>query len=81
MVNEISCLKENWGLVPSAICRCGAELGLGAFGDLQMRSRNGSWCLGELQMRSRGAIGQSHTSFLSPVPPSKWDTWFGDSWW
>jgi len=33
--------------------------------------------LGKLQMRSRGANGRSHTSFLSLVPPSKWDTWFG----
>jgi len=30
-------------------------------------------------MRSRGANGRSHTSFLSPVPPSKWDTWFGNN--
>jgi len=34
--------------------------------------------LGELQMQSRG-VGQSHTSFLSPVPPSKWDTRYGGS--
>jgi len=34
---------------------------------------------GELQMRSRGANSRSHTSFLSLVPPSKWDTWFGGS--
>jgi len=34
-----------------------AQMGLGA--------------LGKLQMRSRGANGRSHTSFLSPVPPSK----------
>jgi len=33
--------------------------------------------LGELQMQSRGANDQSHTSFLRPVSPSKWDTWFG----
>jgi len=38
--------------------------------------------LGELQMRSRGTNCRSHTSFLSHVPPSKWDTWFGGSrWW
>jgi len=44
---------------------------------------NGAWCpLGELQMRSRGANGQVHTSFLSSVLPSKWDTWFdGSRWW
>jgi len=41
----------------------------------------GLGALGELQMRSR-ANGRSHTSFLSPVPPSKWDTWLGGSrWW
>jgi len=34
---------------------------------------------GELQMRSRGANGRTHTSFLSPVPPYKWDPWFGGS--
>jgi len=38
--------------------------------------------LGELQMQSRGANGRSHTNFMSPVPPSKWETWFGGSrWW
>jgi len=36
-------------------------------------------CRHELQMRSRGANGRSHTSFLCPVPPSKWDTWFDGS--
>jgi len=42
----------------------------------------GLGALGELQMRCRGANGRSHTSFLSPVPPSKWGTWFGGSrWW
>jgi len=30
----------------------------------------------------RGANGRSHTSFRSPVPLSKWDTWFsGSRWW
>jgi len=38
---------------------------------------NGLGALGKLQMRSKGANGRSHTSFLSSVPPSKWDTWFG----
>jgi len=42
-----------------------AQMGLGA--------------LSKLQIQSRGASGQSHTSFLSPIPPSKWDTWFGGS--
>jgi len=38
--------------------------------------------LGKLQLRSRGANGRPHTRFLSPVPSSKWDTWFGGSrWW
>jgi len=38
--------------------------------------------ISELQMQSRGANGRSHTSFLTPVPPFKWDTWFGGSrWW
>jgi len=38
--------------------------------------------LGELQMRSRRANGRSHSILLSPVPPSKWVTWFGGSrWW
>jgi len=41
----------------------------------------GLGALGELQMRSGGANGRSHTRFLPPVPPSKWDTWFGGSWW
>jgi len=42
----------------------------------------GLGALGELQMRSRRTNGRSHTSLLSPVPPSKWDTWFGGSrWW
>jgi len=31
----------------------------------------GLGALGELQMRSRGANGQSHTSFQSPVSPFK----------
>jgi len=45
-----------------------AQMGLGA--------------MGELQMRSRRANSRSHTSFLSPVPPSKWGTWSGGSrWW
>jgi len=42
-----------------------AQMGLGA--------------LDELQLRSRGANGRSHTSFLSPTPPSKRDTRFGSS--
>jgi len=37
--------------------------------------------LGELQMWSREANVRSHTSFLFPVPPSKWDTWFGSPRW
>jgi len=38
--------------------------------------------LDELQMWSRRKNGRPHTSFLSPVSPSKWDTWFGKSrWW
>jgi len=45
-----------------------AQMGLGA--------------LGELQLRSRGANGWPHTRFLSFVPPSKWDTQLGGSrWW
>jgi len=42
----------------------------------------GLGALGELQMRSRRANNRSHTSFLSPVPPFKWDTWLdGSQWW
>jgi len=38
--------------------------------------------IGELQMGSKGTNGRSHTNLLSPVPPSKRDTWFGGSrWW
>jgi len=51
-------------------------------------AQTGLGALGELQMRSRGANGRSHTvpchykSFLSPVLSSKWDTWFdGSRWW
>jgi len=39
----------------------------------------GLGALGELQLRSRGANGRSHTSFLSPIPPSKRGTKFGGS--
>jgi len=34
-------------------------------------AKMGLGALGEPQMRSRGANGWSHTSFLSPVPPSR----------
>jgi len=37
-----------------------AQMGIGAFG--------------ELQLLSREANGRLYTSFLSPLPPSKWDT-------
>jgi len=39
----------------------------------------GLGALGELQLRSRGANGRSHISFLSPIPTSKRDTSFGGS--
>jgi len=45
-------------------------------------AKMGLGALGELYMRSRGPNGRLHSSFLSPVPPSKWDTCFGSSrWW
>jgi len=50
---------------------------------LDCSAQNAQTGLGALaEMQSRGANGQSHTSLLSSVPPSKWDTWFGCSrWW
>jgi len=40
---------------------------------------NGVGALGELQVRSRRANCRSHTSFLSSIPPSRKNTRFGSS--
>jgi len=35
-----------------------------------------------IKLLSKRVNGRLHSSFLSSVPPSKWDTWFGGSrWW
>jgi len=91
-----------------------AQMGLGAFGELQMQSRGAksrSHTQGRWQQGGRGRLDfhtwytrtglvdrsltifrsfsvapwkfsadtLAHTSFLSPVPPSKWDTSFDGS--
>jgi len=47
--------------------------------DMLNNAQMGLGALGKLQLQSRGANGRPYTSFLSSVPPSKWDSWYGGS--